>query len=295
MAEELVDVGGGVTLCHERFGDPADPAVVLVMGLGTQMLGWHEDFCEGLAARGFHVVRFDNRDIGRSTHLRHVPPPRLDQLLLRRFHPEQYDLGAMAQDTAGLIRALDLCPVHVVGASMGGMIAQTLAARHPDLVASLVSIMSMTGSRVAGQPAPTMYPYLLRPAPRDREAYAEHVAKIFAVIGTQELPADREEVLERGRRSFDRGRDPAGPGRQLAAILKSGNRTRELRGIRVPTLVVHGTAARRARDGAGDPGRRARPRRGHGPRPSAGPLAPLLRRHRAHGAPGRRPRGPGVG
>src|SRR6266576_2704206 len=145
MPEEFCDVGRGVTLCYEAFGDSDDTPILLIMGLATQMIAWHEDFCAELAERGFYVVRFDNRDIGRSTHLK-FRPPTVGQMLRRRFRPEQYTLSDMATDTAGLLRELDIAPAHVVGVSMGGMIGQVLAAEHPEAVRSLISMLSTTGS-----------------------------------------------------------------------------------------------------------------------------------------------------
>src|SRR6478672_13668769 len=135
MSEQFCDVGRGITLCYETFGDPADPSLLLIMGLGAQMVAWHEDFCEGLAGRGLHVVRFDNRDIGRSTHTTGKPPT-IAQMLMRSKRVARYDLGDMAEDAALLVEKLGLAPVHVIGASMGGMIAQTLAARRPQTVRS---------------------------------------------------------------------------------------------------------------------------------------------------------------
>ena len=241
--ERFVDVGGAITLCYETFGDPADPPVLLVMGLGMQMIAWHDDLCADLAARGFHVVRFDNRDAGRSTAVEGRPPG-LRQLATRRFPEVQYTLEDMAGDTAGLLRELDLAPAHVVGASLGGMIAQSLAARHPGSVRTLTSIMSTTGNRFKGQPALGMYRLLLAQAPKEREAFIGHVARIFAAIESPGFPTDEGEVRERAARSFDRGTNPAGTGRQLGAILKSGDRTRELHRISAPALVVHGSADR---------------------------------------------------
>jgi pimeloyl-ACP methyl ester carboxylesterase len=240
MAEQLCDVGRAITLCYETFGSDRDPPMLLIMGLGTQMIGWPDEFCAQLAERGFHVVRFDNRDIGRSTRI-HGRPPTAGELLRRRIKPVLYDLGDMADDAAGLLGKLDLAPAHVVGVSMGGMIAQTLAARHPDTVRSLVSIMSMTGSRRSGQPAFRIYPYLLRRPPTEREAYVEHMSRMFATIGSTGLPQDPDRIRDMLARAYDRGLDPAGPGRQLGAIIASGNRTPELRTIRAPTLVIHGS------------------------------------------------------
>jgi pimeloyl-ACP methyl ester carboxylesterase len=250
MSEEFVDVGRGITLCYERFGDPGDPPLLLVMGLATQMIAWHEDFCEELAGRGFHVVRFDNRDIGRSTHLK-FRPPTLRQLITRRFRPEQYTLSDMAEDTAALLRELDLAPAHLAGASMGGMISQTLAAEHPDLVRSLTSIMSTTGNRWRGQPHPSVYRYLLQPPPRDREGYIERSAQVFGLVGSTGFDRDEAYIRERAGRSYDRGYNVAAGGRQLGAITASGDRTAMLGTIRAPTLVIHGTVDKMIRPSGG--------------------------------------------
>jgi pimeloyl-ACP methyl ester carboxylesterase len=248
MPEELTEVGRGIRICHESFGDPADPPLLLIMGLGMQMVGWHTDFCEQLAGRGFHVIRFDNRDAGRSTHL-DFPPPSVGQLISRRFQPEQYSLEDMADDTAGLIEALELGPVHLVGASMGGMISQVLAARRPDLVQSLTSMISNTGSRVTGQPALGLLRYLLKEAPHDRDAYIEHSVALFGLIGSED--ADPDETRELAALHYDRDQDRAATGRQLGAILKTGNRASLLRRIKAPTVVVHGTKDRLVRPSGG--------------------------------------------
>ena len=241
MSEQFCDVGRGITLCYETFGDPSDPTALLIMGLGTQMVAWHEDFCRELAGRGLHVVRFDNRDIGRSTHLTGRPPT-IAQLLRRSRRAARYTLGDMADDAAGLLSELDLAPAHVIGASMGGMIAQTLAARHRDAVRSLVSIMSNTGNIRSGQPALRVYSIFLRRAPQGRDAFIAHMERVFGVIGSRGLPRDPQDMHETAALSYDRDHDPAGPGRQLAAIIAAGDRTAELRRISAPTLVIHGTA-----------------------------------------------------
>ena len=241
MDERFCDVGDDITLCYETFGDPAEETALLIMGLGTQMIAWQEDFCRDLAARGFHVVRFDNRDIGHSTHL-DGPPPTIRQLLLRSRSAAHYKLSDMAEDAAGLLRELDLSPAHVIGASMGGMIAQTLAARHPKRVRSLTSIMSNTGALTNGQPALKLYPFFLRRPTAGREQYVTHFERLFDAIGSRGLPREPEEIRALAGLSYERDHDPAGPGRQLAAILASGDRTSELRRIEAPTLVVHGTA-----------------------------------------------------
>lgn len=241
MSEQFCNVGRGITLCCESFGDPGDPTALLIMGLGTQMVAWHEDFCASLAGRGFRVVRFDNRDIGRSTHMSGAPPT-VPQLLTRSRRAARYSLADMAEDAAGLLRELSAEPAHVIGASMGGMIAQTLAARHPRSVRSLTSIMSNTGSLLSGQPSPRLYSTFLRHAPSDRDGFVEHMVGVFAAIGSPGELRDVESVRALAGLSYDRDHDPDGPGRQLAAILAAGNRTAELRRIQAPTLVIHGTA-----------------------------------------------------
>jgi pimeloyl-ACP methyl ester carboxylesterase len=241
MEERFCDVGRGITLCYETFGERSDPTALLIMGLGTQMVAWNEDFCRQLAARGFYVVRFDNRDVGRSTHVQGAPPT-IRQLLTRSRRAAHYRLADMADDTAGLLSELELAPAHVIGASMGGMIAQTLAARHPQSVRSLVSIMSNTGRLVSGQPALRLYPFFLRRPAAGRAQYIAHFERLFAAIGSTGLPRDPEEIRALAAISYDRDHDPAGAGRQLAAIIASGDRTAELRSIVAPTLVVHGTA-----------------------------------------------------
>lgn len=248
--EEFTDIGGGITICHENFGDPADPTALLIMGLGTQMIAWRDDFCEQLASRGFHVVRFDNRDIGRSTHLSSAPAS-LPQLVTRRIPDDAYSLEDMADDSARLIEALGLGPVHAVGASMGGMIGQVLAARHTDKVQSLVSIMSNTGSRWTGQPALSAYRYFLAEAPEEREAFIDHIVRLFKVVGSREDMFDEEYVRDVTGRSFDRDHDSVAAGRQLGAVLKTGNRDPMLRSITAPTLVIHGSEDKLVRPSGG--------------------------------------------
>jgi pimeloyl-ACP methyl ester carboxylesterase len=250
MSEQFADVGNGITLCYETFGSPQDEPVLLIMGLGTQMIAWHEDFCAQLAERGFHVVRFDNRDVGRSTRVRGRPPTPA-QIIRRRFHPKQYRLEDMAVDTVALLRVLDLSPAHLVGASMGAMIAQTVAAEHPEDVRSLVSIMGSTGHRFRGQPAPALYRAFFARAPADREGYVEYATRLFTRIGSPGFERDPDALRDLAGRAYDRGRDEAATGRQLAAVLASGDRTRRLRSITVPTLVIHGTADQLVRPSGG--------------------------------------------
>ena len=242
MPESFCRVGD-LDLCYETFGDRGDPALLLVMGLGTQMLAWNDDFCGLLARRGFFVVRYDNRDVGRSSRIAARAPSPL-QLLARDRSAAAYSLEDMADDGIGLLDALGIEHAHVVGASMGGMIAQLMTIRHPFRILSLASIMSTTGRRRVGRTAPQLYPMLLRRRSRSREGYAAHVAAMQRLIGSPAYPTDPEEIRARARRSWDRGVDPDGPGRQLAAILAARDRTRDLRRITAPTVVIHGTADR---------------------------------------------------
>jgi pimeloyl-ACP methyl ester carboxylesterase len=237
--EQFVGVGRGVTLCYETFGDPTDSPILLIQGLGTQMIAWPPAFIERLVDAGHHVVRFDNRDNGRSTRIG-IRPPRPWQLAVRRFDADQYTLTDMARDTAGLIDALELEPVHAVGVSMGGMIAQTLAAQYPERVRSLTSVMSATGARGKGRPAPSTMRMLITPPARTEDEMVERVVTMFRHIGSRGFPFDEDEVRELARQMFARGFHPAGTGRQLGAILKSGDRTAELGRVSAPTLVLHG-------------------------------------------------------
>jgi pimeloyl-ACP methyl ester carboxylesterase len=250
---------GDVELCYETFGDRGDPALLLVMGLGTQMIGWHEDFCGTLAGSGFFVVRYDNRDVGRSTRFDGVPPPHPLELVRRRPRRLAYTLADMAEDGLGLLEQLGVGAAHVAGASMGGMIAQTMAARHPDRVRSLASIMSTTGSRWVGQPAMRVYPFFLARLPADREAYVERIAKLFRIVGSPGFERDEESLREMAALAYDRGISPAGTARQLAAISGSRNRTADLQRIQAPTVVIHGTRDRMINQSGGKASARAIP------------------------------------
>jgi pimeloyl-ACP methyl ester carboxylesterase len=238
MAEQFCTISDEVELCYETFGDASDPAMLLVMGLATQMIGWHEDFCAELAGRGFHVIRFDNRDIGRSKAQNH-PVPTLKQLVLRDKRAARYTLEHMADDGFGLLDHLRIERAHVVGVSMGGMIAQTMAARRPERVLSLASMLSNTGALWSGQPSPLLYRAMLKKPPKDREGYIEHATWVFSKIGSADYP--RDDLREMAAKSYDRGLNPAGSSRQLAAIIASGDRTPMLRTITAPTVVIHGT------------------------------------------------------
>ena len=242
MDERFAEVGNGITLCYETFGDAAAPPIVLIMGLGTQMVAWDTRFCEQLAANGFYVVRFDNRDTGRSTRLDDKPVPKLHEIALRRIARPAYKLADMALDTVGLMDVLAIDRAHLVGVSMGGMIAQTVAARHPSRVRSLTSMMSNTGARFSGQPALRTYPVLLGSSPSDRDGFVERGLKTWTTIGSPGFERDEVELRAMIELSFDRGASPAGTARQLGAIVASGDRRRELRAVQAPTLVIHGEA-----------------------------------------------------
>jgi pimeloyl-ACP methyl ester carboxylesterase len=232
----------GIEIVYEEFGDPANETVLLIMGLGVQMLGWDERFCKLLVERGFHVVRFDNRDVGRSTKIEGGSTPDVGAALLGDASSASYTLDDMADDTVGLLDHLGIDAANLVGASLGGMIAQTVAIRHPERVLSLTSIMSTTGQQEVGQPHPEAIPALLTPPAADREGYAESVVEAFRVIGTKGVDGSEEFFRQRALRSFDRGYFPEGVARQLLGVIASGDRTAALAKVEVPTLVIHGTA-----------------------------------------------------
>jgi pimeloyl-ACP methyl ester carboxylesterase len=230
----------GMELAYETFGDASVPPVVLIMGLATQMIAWPDELCEGLARDGLFVVRFDNRDVGESTHLRNLPPPRLADIVVRR-RPPPYSIGDMAADVAGLLDSLGLGQVHLVGASMGGFIAQTVALEHPDRVRTLTLMMTSTGSRRVGQPRPRIYARLLRRrVAAGRPAAIAATVETFRLIGSPGFVFDEQYIRDLAGRSYDRGYDPVGSRRQLAASVSQPNRTADLRRITVPALVIHG-------------------------------------------------------
>ncbi len=231
---------GEIDLAHESFGSPGDTPLLLVMGLATQMIGWPDEFCRMLAERGLHVVRFDNRDVGLSTHLHDAGAPDVLAVMGGDRSGVAYTLADMADDTAGLLDALGLDSAHVVGASMGGMIGQSLALRHPQRVRSLTSIMSTTGDPAVGAPAQAALGVLLSPPATDRQGAVQRAVDTYRVIGSPGFEFDESGLRERAGLSFDRAHDPAGAARQLAAILASPDRTADLPRVAVPTLVVHG-------------------------------------------------------
>ncbi len=231
---------------YESLGDPSHPAIVLIMGLGMQLVAWPDSFCKALVARGFRVIRFDNRDVGLSgrTPGRKRPNLMLAMAAAALHLPVRspYTLENMAGDTIGLMDHLGIARAHIVGASMGGMIAQVLAARHPERVLSLTSIMSTSGNRKLSRPSKAAGKALLiRPAdPNDKELVIEHLVHAFGVIGSPGYPSTREELRSRIGRAVRRAYDPAGVARQLVAVIAAGDRRKQLKEIKVPTLVIHG-------------------------------------------------------
>jgi pimeloyl-ACP methyl ester carboxylesterase len=250
IGDELRAPVNGVELAYQELGDPDGEPMMLVMGLGTQMIHWPLGFCELLVGRGFRLIRFDNRDIGHSTWV-DAPVPSRTAMLLGLRRGLAYTLDDMADDLAGLIEHLGVAPAHVVGVSQGGMIAQVLGYRRPELVRSLGLIMTGSGKRVASLPRLRALGTLMRELPDDREAHIEAMVRVFKVIGSPDYPEDEEWLREAVGAGYDRANNPAGGVRQLHAITASGDRTRRLRGVRAPTVVIHGTRDPLVRPAAG--------------------------------------------
>lgn len=233
----------GIEIAYETQGDPSDPTILLVMGLGSQLVSWPDEFCDLLVERGFHVVRFDNRDAGRSTWI-DTPELEVGAAVMGAIGGDTssapYLLRDMAADAVGLLDHLGLGAVHLVGVSMGGMIAQTVAIEHPDRVRTLTSIMSTTGDPHVGQPDPDVLAKMLTPRPTDREAFLEQSMEMSRAIGGKRH-FDEQAVRARAIRELDRASNPAGVARQLLAILASGSRAQGLAALSIPTLVIHGT------------------------------------------------------
>jgi pimeloyl-ACP methyl ester carboxylesterase len=238
-------LGGDLEICYQTFGDPGDDPLLLVMGLGGPMTWWDEDFCRLLASRGFFVIRYDNRDTGRSTKCEgRVTRRDVVRTFTGLSRKAPYSLSDMAGDAIGLLDHLGIDQAHVAGVSMGGMIVQTLAVEHQSRLRSMVSIMSTTGRRSVGWQDPRLFPTLLGPRLADRESYIEGSAKMWKMIGSPAFPTTVESQREKAATTFDRGLNPSGVLRQMAAILTQPNRTMALRGVTIPTAVVHGTADR---------------------------------------------------
>ena len=242
--EQFAPLPGGVEICYQTFGDPSGDPLLLVMGLGGPMTWWSPEFCAALADAGFYVIRFDNRDTGRSSRMKgrvtrrtllrsFVSPPS------RRPRPS-YTLDDMADDAFGLLDHLGIDAAHVCGISMGGMIVQSMALLHPERVLSLTSMMSTTGRRTVGWQDPRLLPRLLERRATTREAYVASSARFWSVIGSVGYPDTDEAVLARAAETWDRGVSASGVARQMVAILAQPDRTKRLRELQVPALVIHG-------------------------------------------------------
>jgi pimeloyl-ACP methyl ester carboxylesterase len=230
----------GIQIEYESFGDTSTPPLLLIMGLGAQMIVWDAEFCEQLAARGFYVIRFDNRDVGLSTHFHDAPMPDVMAAMTGDTSSAAYTLSDMAADAAGLLDALGISAAHIVGASMGGMIAQAFAIEHPEKTLSLCSIMSTTGDAEVGQPDPEAMEVLISEPPQTVEEAADTAVLASKVIGGKGFPLDEERVRARAVEGWNRDHDQLGFARQLVGIVASGDRTPGLRGVTAPTLVIHG-------------------------------------------------------
>ncbi len=231
----------GITLAYEELGDPGGRPLLLVMGLGSQMVSWPDDYCRLFVDAGFRVVRYDNRDIGLSTHFDTAGMPDLAAYFAGTAGPPPYYVEDMADDAAGLLASLDMAPAHVVGVSMGGMIVQALAINHPGSVRSMTSIMS-TPSPAAGPPTDSAMAALIRPPATTREAFIEQSVETFRIIGSPAYPMDEEWHRAMAGVAWDRDPDPAGRVRQLFAIVNSPDRAPGLAGVTAPSLVIHGKA-----------------------------------------------------
>lgn len=235
----------GIDICYEIFGEPTAEPMLLIMGLGAQMVLWDDDFCERLAARGFRVIRFDNRDIGQSSKMsggkRLTPLELLKLRFLKIPVAAPYKLSDMALDTICLMDVLGIRSAHLVGASMGGMIAQEIAITFPERVRSLTSIMSTTGNPKVPPPTREASAMLMAPPPATKEEYLERFAQTWKLLRVGRFPEDEARDRARAERCYSRGLNPAGVGRQLRAIFASGSRKERLRNVKAPTLVIHGT------------------------------------------------------
>ena len=234
-------LSNGLELEYDAAGDPADPALVLVMGLGAQLTGWDDRLRDLFVAQGFHVIRFDNRDIGLSTGLDHLPMPDLGAIVSGDLSSAPYLVADLADDLLGLLDGLRIERAHVVGVSMGGMITQQLAITHPERLLSLCSIMSTTGDRSVGQVTPEALATFGQP-PGDRAAIVERSIANSRLMSGTSFPFDEEDARAKYGAAYDRSYRPLGSLRQTAAVLASPDRTEALRGVRVPTVVIHGSA-----------------------------------------------------
>ena len=241
--ELFAEVSPGVQLCYQTFGSPGGDPLVLVMGLGGPMTWWDPELCTMLAETGFHVVRFDNRDTGRSSRSRgRVSRSQLVRSFVGRGGRPPYTLNDLAADAFGLMDHLGWESAHVAGVSMGGMIAQTMAVDQPRRVRSLTSIMSTLGKRTVGWQHPAILPALIGPRAAGREAYVVSSTRMWQLIGSPGFPSDDAKVRSRAEETFDRGVSASGVMRQMLAVLNQPNRARSLASLRIPAAVVHGSA-----------------------------------------------------
>ena len=239
--ELFAHLPSGIDICHETFGDPADPPVLLVMGLGGPMGWWAADFCERLAGKGHFVIRYDNRDTGRSTKMRQHRVGRLDIVKAAAgVGRAPYGIGDLAEDAFGLLDHLGLERAHVAGVSMGGMIAQTMAIEHPERVLSLTSIMSTTGRRTVGFQHPRVLPGLLGSTGSTRDSYVAQSLRTAKLIGSPGFPSDEAASIARAHETYDRGWSASGVVRHMLAVLTQPDRTARLGALTMPVTVVHG-------------------------------------------------------
>jgi pimeloyl-ACP methyl ester carboxylesterase len=230
-----------LNIAYESMGNPDMPPVLLIQGLGAQLIGWPDGFCSALVERGLRVIRFDNRDAGRSSHISDAPAPDLPAVLRGDLSSVSYTLSDMAADAIGLLDVLGIKSTHLVGVSMGGAIAQTIAIEHAARVRSLTSMMSTTGNMKVGQATPETVKALFGgPAAVTREDVIERQIRAFSVIGSPGFPTEHEVVSANAARAYDRAYDPIGLARQAIASVASGDRTDHLRNLNIPALVIHG-------------------------------------------------------
>ena len=236
----------GIEIVYDTFGDPDKPPVLLIIGLGQQMIAWDEEFCAQIAARGYWVIRFDNRDTGLSTKLDEAVVPNMavvfEAIVEGNPVDSPYSILDMADDAVGLLDALGIETAHVVGESMGGMIAQRMVIHHADRVRTLTSIMSTTGEPGLPPPTPEAMDILVNRPPTDRQGYIEDYVERWRVLNGQEIPYDEQASRELASRIFDRGLNLPGFARQLTAVIADGSRKQTLKSVTVPTLIIHGDA-----------------------------------------------------
>jgi pimeloyl-ACP methyl ester carboxylesterase len=244
--EATVALPNGVSLAYDAFGSASNPVILLIMGLSGPLSWWDPAFCEQLAARGFYVIRFDNRDVGHSSTISGHPVRRSDvfRAAARRSTRVPYSMSDLADDAVGLLDHLGVERVHLTGVSMGGMIAQTIAIEHPERVLSLVSMMSTTGRRSVGWQDPRLLPRLIAGRSRSREDYIAQSERTWGMIGSPAYPPDLAASRVRAGETYDRGLTAAGVFRQMLAVLTQPDRTDQLRRLTVPTMVIHGLSDR---------------------------------------------------